>query len=154
MRTSLFALMIALFGCAPAQTPNSGGAADVQTASTDVPNAADSNANAAVTPLGDVDIDVARLANAHTGETFDLNLGAAGRVATRTLSVERLEGGRFSWTAHTVAAGAADGEATLVVDGAAVTGSVRTPDGVLYRIKPSERGNTIERVDTGQMPPD
>ena len=154
MRISIFALTIALAGCGVAQAPSVGGATDVQPARGDVAIASDSDANAAVTPLGAVDIDLARLATARAGDTFDLNLGAVGRVATRTQRVERLDAGRFSWAAQTLAQGVPDGEATLIIDGSAITGSVRTPDGVLYRIKPSEHGNTIERVDTGQMPPD
>lgn len=152
MRTSIFALSVVLIGCGSAETPNSSGATDTQ------PEAAETMSNqdtsVATTQLGAVSIDAARLADARPGDVFDLNLGAGGRVATRTVAVERLGEGRFSWSARTIAQGAPDGEATLVVDGAAITGSVRTPEGVLYRIKPSGEGNTIERVDTGLMPPD
>ena len=152
MRTSLIALTIAIAGCSPAQTPTKIGSPEAPNLGT--ANEADDGAMAAVTPIGAVDIDVSQLANARAGDAFELDLGPAGRVATRTLSVERLEGGRFSWTARTLASGGAEGEATLVVDGAAITGSVRTPEGVLYRIKPYEQGNWIERVETERMPPD
>ncbi len=154
MRASIFALAIAVVGCGSAETPDTGGATDAQTASAGVTSDQGSSASGAVTQLGAVDIDLTRLASARAGDAFDLNLGAAGSVAVRTIAVERLGEGRYSWTAHTIGQGAPDGEATLVVDGAAVTGSIRTPEGVLYRIKPSEQGNTIERVDGGQMPPD
>jgi hypothetical protein len=152
MRTSIFAFSVALIGCGSSETSNSSGAPDAQPVTAEAMRRQDNGV--ATTELGAVSIDVARLANARPGDAFDLDLGAAGSIATRTIAVERLGEGRFSWSARTIAQGAPDGEATLIVDGAAITGSVRTPEGVLYRINPTENGNTIERVDTGQMPLD
>ncbi len=140
----VLALSLVLSGCGVGQPPGAGEAAP----------AAGDEQPPLVTALGAFEIGIEQLAAARAGDTINLDLGAGGVVVARTLSVDRLEGGRFSWRAQTIAEGAPEGEAIFIVDGGAITGTVRTPQGALYRIRPSEQGNMLERVDAANMPPD
>jgi hypothetical protein len=101
-------------------------------------------------------IDGARMAQLRPGDVVRLDLGAeAGVIEARTLRVEQLDEGRVSWTGAVIGTGdQPEGEATLIINGPMVTGSVRTAAGATYRIRPTEQGNVVEATDHATMAPD
>lgn len=109
-------------------------------------------------PMADVSIsaiDVARMAQLRPGDAVRLDLGPpAGVIEARTVRTERLDGGRVGWTGAVRVPGGPDGEASLVINGRAVTGSVRAALGKTYRIRPTANGNVVEATDHGAMRPD
>ena len=93
---------------------------------------------------------------AKVGQSIELKLTPEVAVVARAVAVES-DGGRLQWRGEIVG-GAADlppGLATLVVGPDGITGSVRTADGALYRLRPLGDGETaIVKLDYATMPAD
>jgi hypothetical protein len=93
---------------------------------------------------------------AKLGQSIELKLTPEVTVVARAVAVES-DAGRLQWRGE-IAGGAADlppGLATLVVAPAGITGSVRTADGALYRLRPLGGGETaIVKLDYATMPAD
>jgi hypothetical protein len=93
---------------------------------------------------------------AKLGQAVELKLTPDVAVVARAVAVES-DGGRLQWRGE-IAGGAADlppGLATLIVGPDGITGSVRTADGALYRLRPLGGGETaIVKLDYATMPAD
>lgn len=103
-----------------------------------------------------VRIDSARV---RANRNIELNLQGV-TLGVKAGSVQNLEGGRFVWTGEIGDGDRAtgelpEGEAIIVFSGDNATGTIRTPDGALFRLEPIGGGlNALIEVDQTKLPPD
>ena len=96
------------------------------------------------------------LRGAGVGQSVQFNVALNTIVLARAVAVE-MQDGRLLWRGEVAAPTASmpPGMATLVVSGDNVTGSIRTADGRMYRLRPLGGGETaIIQLDYATMPPD
>ena len=96
------------------------------------------------------------LRGAGVGQSVQFNVALNTIVLARAVAVE-MQDGRLLWRGEVAAPTASmpPGMATLVVNGDNVTGSIRTADGRMYRLRPLGGGETaIIQLDYATMPPD
>jgi peptidyl-Asp metalloendopeptidase len=94
--------------------------------------------------------------SARLGQSLELNVAPGTSVVARAVAVET-DGPRLLWRGEVAspAANLPPGMATLVVSGDGVTGSIRTSDGKLYRLRPLGGSETaIVLLDYATMPAD
>ncbi|HWA89262.1 MAG TPA: M12 family metallo-peptidase [Rhizomicrobium sp.] len=101
-----------------------------------------------------VRVDGAILKAAAPNGNLEFKLSATQSVFFRTHDVQPLEGNRFVWSGD--ADGALQlGTATIVVDGSDVTGSLTTPEGTRYQLRPAGGGSTaLIEIDPRKLPPE
>jgi hypothetical protein len=101
-----------------------------------------------------VRLNPATLTGAPAGSNRTLSLSASVRLRSVTREVTKLDDGRVVWTGDI--AGTAPlpaGDATLVVDGQSATGTITTPDGKTYQVRPIEGGATaVIELDYRKLP--
>ena len=91
------------------------------------------------------------------GQSVQLNLAPNVSFAARALAVEKLEGGGMLWRGEVASALSQmpPGLATFVVNGSQITGSIRTPNGDLYQVRPlADGGTAIIKFDYATAPED
>ncbi|QMW22930.1 M12 family metallo-peptidase [Sandaracinobacteroides saxicola] len=120
----------------------------------------------AVSRVDLVRINTATLANAAPRSVVDLALTPQLRFAGVTREVRALDGGRRLWRGALLAADAnlagemasptlPQGDATLVVSGSSVTGTIVAPNGDRFRVRPVGDGrNAVIRLDYAKLPPE
>ena len=96
-------------------------------------------------------VDGAAVSKLRAGDIVRLDLGAPGVFRAKTQAVQTVENGRIVWSGTVLDLESRPGDATLVIAGDRVTGSVRTGGGKLYRISPTATGNKGELVDPAAM---
>jgi Metallo-peptidase family M12 len=94
--------------------------------------------------------------SAATGETLNIQLTPSRIVAAIALSLNPGSNGRVIWNGEIAGTnGMPPGVATLVINGTDITGSVRTPEGQLFRLRPLGNGQTaIIEMNYATMPRD
>jgi len=102
------------------------------------------------------DVSVQALRNVEIGQVLNIQLAPNRQVSAQALSLVPGSGERSIWTGEISGTDEfPPGLATLVLNGDNVTGSVRTPDGQLYRLRPLGNGQTaIIEMDYARMPQD
>ncbi|MBI1236005.1 MAG: hypothetical protein GC188_04895 [Alphaproteobacteria bacterium] len=91
-----------------------------------------------------------------TGEILEIPVAPELILSARMLALESGSDGRSIWRGEiTGTQDVPPGLATFVINGESVTGSVRTPDGRLYRVRPLGNGETaIIEMDYATLPRD
>ena len=98
-------------------------------------------------------LDARALRMARKGSRVRLDLTPERALEMTTIRKARLAGGRELVEGHIEGGGLPDGSATLVVNGNQVTGTIETPGGKTYRLRPVGGGrNEIELLDYKAMP--
>lgn len=93
------------------------------------------------------------LQSTRRGSRVRIDLTPVRAVEMTTLRKQRLASGRELIEGRIEGGGLPDGSATLIVNGASVTGTIETPGGKTYRLRPLGGGrNAIELLDYKAMP--
>jgi hypothetical protein len=102
------------------------------------------------------EVSVQAVRNVEVGQVLNIQLAPNRRVSAQALSLSPGSGDRTIWTGEISGTDEfPPGLATLVLNGDSVTGSIRTPDGQLYRLRPLGNGQTaIIEMDYARMPQD
>lgn len=82
------------------------------------------------------------------GQRTTLELAPRRQVEMTTLSRQRLQGGRQLVKGRV----GQRGEATLMVDGNDIVGTIKTGEGETYRIAPTPNGNVLKKLDWATIP--
>ena len=83
------------------------------------------------------------LRSARRGSQVRLDLSPTSAIEMTTIRKARLSSGRELIEGHIEGGGLPDGSATLVVNGTSVTGTIETPGGKTYRLRPLGNGRQI-----------
>lgn len=82
------------------------------------------------------------------GQRLTLDLAPERQLSMATLSRQRLPDGRQLVKGRV----GQRGDATLMVDGNDIVGTIKTGEGETYRVRPTRNGNVIEKLDWSKIP--
>ncbi|MEE2526368.1 M12 family metallo-peptidase [Hyphobacterium sp. HN65] len=101
-------------------------------------------------------VSAAAIRDVPIGEELEIRVAPELSLSARALELEAGSGSRSIWRGEIAGTqGVPPGLATFVINGDSVTGSVRTPDGRLYRVRPLGNGETaIIELDYATLPRD